>query len=91
MSKATKYRKIPEKVLMAEQDEKETERETQQRRQQFTQKGQSLWQRKICEFKGSKRGEQHLKAHALSTGSDSPLCANYGKPYFGKCIIAPKI
>ncbi|XP_075498853.1 uncharacterized protein LOC142537182 [Primulina tabacum] len=87
MSKANSYKKIVEKVLMAEYDEKEIDKERQFRRQQFVQKGQASVQGGKGGHKGKGKEEYRGKAPAMPSESDKPLCPKCHKPHKGECLV----
>ncbi|XP_075494730.1 uncharacterized protein LOC142532294 [Primulina tabacum] len=83
MSKATSYKEIVEKSRMAEQDEKEIERERQLKSQDFSTKDQgSGWEGK-GKFRGKGKEEHRPKAPMPLPAFDRPVCPKCGKMHTG--------
>ncbi|XP_073045999.1 uncharacterized protein [Primulina eburnea] len=90
MSKATTYKEIVEKALMAEQDEKEIGIERQLRRQSFPPKSHSSSQGWKGGFKGKGKEEHRAKAPMIipaSLTTDKPLCPKCSKHHKGECLV----
>ncbi|XP_073049511.1 uncharacterized protein [Primulina eburnea] len=100
MSKADSYKEIVEKARMAEQDEKEIERERQFKRQDFSTEGQcSGWKGK-GKFRGKEKEEHRPKAPLIAkpgvrgvtapmppSAYDRPVCPKCGKMHTGECLV----
>ncbi|XP_075504513.1 uncharacterized protein LOC142541954 [Primulina tabacum] len=87
MSKAATYKEIVENALLAEQDEKEIEKERQLRRQSFNQKSQALSQSWKGGYKGKGKEEHRGKAHVVQFEMNRPLCPKCSKPHKGECFV----
>ncbi|XP_075478823.1 uncharacterized protein LOC142519676 [Primulina tabacum] len=90
MSKDNSYKKIVEKALMAEYDEKEIDKERQFRRQKFVQKGQASVQGGKGGHQGKRKKEYCGKAPAVPSESNKPLCPKCHKPHKGECLVGSK-
>ncbi|XP_075494735.1 uncharacterized protein LOC142532301 [Primulina tabacum] len=87
MSKAASYKEIVEKSRMAEQDEKEIERERQLKSQDFSTKDQgSGWEGK-SKFRGKGKEEHRPKAPMPLPAYDQPVCPKCGKMHTGECLV----
>ncbi|XP_075475661.1 uncharacterized protein LOC142508887 [Primulina tabacum] len=87
MSKVASYKEIIEKARMAEQDEKEIERERQLKRQDFSTKGQgSGWNGK-GKFRGKEKEEHRPNASMPPPTYDRPVCPKCGKMHIGECLV----
>ncbi|XP_075481152.1 uncharacterized protein LOC142521863 [Primulina tabacum] len=87
MSKAATYKQIVEKALLAEQDEKEIEKERQLRRQSFNQKSQALSQSWKGGYKREGKEEYRGKTHVVQFEMNRPLCPKCSKPHKGECFV----
>ncbi|XP_073021374.1 uncharacterized protein [Primulina eburnea] len=87
MSKAATYKEIVEKALLAEQDEKEIEKERQLRRQNFNQKNQASHQSFKGGYKGKGKEEHRGKTPAVQSESNRPVCPKCNKPHKGECLV----
>ncbi|XP_073038084.1 uncharacterized protein [Primulina eburnea] len=87
MSKAATYKEIVEKALLAEQDEKEIEKERQLRRQNFNQKNQASHQSFKGGYKGKGKEEHRGKTPAVQSESNRPLCPKCNNPHKGECLV----
>ncbi|XP_073049506.1 uncharacterized protein [Primulina eburnea] len=87
MSKAASYKEIVEKARMAEQDEKEIERERQLKRQDFSAKGQGSGWKGKGKFRGKEKEEHRPKAAMPPPVYDRPVCQKCGKMHTGECLV----
>ncbi|XP_075494760.1 uncharacterized protein LOC142532327 [Primulina tabacum] len=87
MSKAASYKEIVEKARMAEQDEKEIERERQLKRQDFSTKGQGSGWKGKGKFRGKEKEEHRSKAPMPPPTYDRPVCPKCGKMHIGECLV----
>ncbi|XP_073051252.1 uncharacterized protein [Primulina eburnea] len=87
MSKAASYKEIVEKARMAEQDEKEIERERQLKRQDFSTKGQGSGWKGKGKFRGKEKEEHRPKAPMPPPTYDRPVCPKCGKMHTGECLV----
>ncbi|XP_073279501.1 uncharacterized protein [Primulina huaijiensis] len=87
MSKAASYKEIVEKARMAEQDEKEIERERQLKRQDFSTKGQGYGWKGKGKFRGKEKEEHRPKAPMPPPAYDRPVCLKCGKMHTGECLV----
>ncbi|XP_075499278.1 uncharacterized protein LOC142537666 [Primulina tabacum] len=93
MSKATTYKEIVEKALMAEQDEKEIEIERKLRRQIFPPKGHGSSQGWKGGFKGKGKEENRAKTPMITPtppAEDKPLCPKCGKHHKSERLVGSK-
>ncbi|XP_073298474.1 uncharacterized protein [Primulina huaijiensis] len=87
MSKAASYKEIVEKARMAEQDDKEIERERQLKRQDFSTKGQGSGWKGKGKFRGKEKEEHRPKAPMPPHAYDRPVCPKCGKMHTGECLV----
>ncbi|XP_073017852.1 uncharacterized protein [Primulina eburnea] len=87
MSKATTYKEIVEKALLAEHDEKGIEKERQLRRQSFNQKIQTSSQSWKGRYKGKGKEERRGKAPMVQSETNRPLFPKCNKPHKGECLV----
>ncbi|XP_073017805.1 uncharacterized protein [Primulina eburnea] len=87
MSKAASYKEIVEKSRMAEQDEKEIERERQLKRQDFCTKGQGSGRKGKGKFRGKEKDEHRPKAPMPPPTYDRPVFPKCGKMHTGECLV----
>ncbi|XP_075500109.1 uncharacterized protein LOC142538694 [Primulina tabacum] len=87
MSKAASYKEIVEKARMAEQDEKEIDRERQLKRQDFSTKGQGSGWKGKGKFRGNEKEDHRPKAPMPLPAYDRPVCPKCGKMHTGECLV----
>ncbi|XP_075515502.1 uncharacterized protein LOC142550151 [Primulina tabacum] len=87
MSKTTSYKETVEKARMAEQDEKEIERERQLKPQDFSTKGQGSGWKGKGKFRGKEKEEHRSKAPMPPPTYDQPVCPKCGKMHIGECLV----
>ncbi|XP_073019365.1 uncharacterized protein [Primulina eburnea] len=87
MSKADSYKEIVEKARMAEQDEKEIERERQLKRQDFSTKGHGSGWKGKGKFRGKEKEEHRPKAPMPPPTYDRPVCPKCVKMHTGECLV----
>ncbi|XP_075504525.1 uncharacterized protein LOC142541966 [Primulina tabacum] len=87
MSKATSYKEIVKKARMAEQDEKEIERERQLKRQDFSTKVQGSGWKGKGKFIGKEKEEHRPKAPMPPPVYYRPVCPKCGKMHTGECLV----
>ncbi|XP_075486354.1 uncharacterized protein LOC142525957 [Primulina tabacum] len=87
MSKVITYQDIVERVLLAEHDEQEIEKERQLRRQAFQARGQGTSTNVRGGHKGKGKMEQRNKSSLPSSDTERPLCHKCGKPHKGECLV----
>ncbi|XP_075499226.1 uncharacterized protein LOC142537607 [Primulina tabacum] len=87
MSKAASYKEIVEKARMAEQNEKEIERERPLKRQDFSTKSQGSGWKVKGKFRGKEKEEHRPKAPIPPPTYDRPVCPKCGKMHTGECLV----